>query len=254
MHVPRFFMIIILITVVAVTAPAQQRVAGLLASGDARQTRLDPAGALALYRQAEKLAPRDPEVLWRIAKIHVDLSKLERNEKVRDALIATGLDHAERAIAANPGHSMAHASKAIVLGQKAVFAGYQEKLDLSKQIKASADKALALDGNNAVAMIVLGIWHREVADLNWALKLAVKLAYGGLPEASFEEAHRFLTRAVQIQSTSILPRLELAKTLIAMDRETEALTHLRAILSMPKTDIGDSAWLAEARELIREVE
>ena len=52
-----------------------------------------------------------------------------------------------------------------------------------------------LDPENEMAYHVRGRWHYGVADLNWIERAVVKTVYGGLPDASFEQAARDLEKA-----------------------------------------------------------
>jgi hypothetical protein len=139
----------------------------------------------------------------------------------------------------------------VAYGQKAVFVPNTEKMDLSKLLHAHAGTALEIDASNTVAMLVLGIWHREVASLNWMVKLLLKAAYGDVPEASLEESQRLLSRAVELEPRQIMPRIELAKTLIELDQEKAAERHLRTAVSLPAGDVHDAKRIAEARGLLK---
>jgi hypothetical protein len=85
------------------------------------------------------------------------------------------------------------------------------------------------------------------------VRLLLKTAYGDVPEASLDESRRLLSKAVQLQPQQIMPRVELAKTLIELDDETSALHHLRTAVSMPVTDIHDPRRIEESRGLIKDL-
>lgn len=225
----------------------------LIARGDSAAEAMDTRGALRILREAERLDGSNPEVLWRLAKLHVDLAISARDE-------ASGMREAERAIAYGrravdraPRHAMTQAMLSVAYGQKAAFAPNSEKMDLSKLLHQHASAALAIDGSNITALLVLGIWHREVASLSWPVQLILKVAYGDVPEASLDESKRMLSRVVQLQPRGIMARIELAKTLVELDEEAEALRHLRTAVSLPVSDIHDPRRIEEARALIKEL-
>jgi tetratricopeptide (TPR) repeat protein len=251
---PEMLRFIVLLTVLlAVVPPAAAQEDVLLARGDSAQVALDPRSAMKYYQAAEKLQPENPEVLWRISKLHTDFAAGETTDAVALRHLDHAIDYANRAITADPRHSMAQAALAIAFGQKAVVASNTDKVELSRLVRKHAIKALEFERDNHVAMLVLGIWNREVAELSWVVKLALDVVYGGLPEASLEESRRLLQRAAQLYPDQIMPHVELAKTLKAMDDETGAKRHLRKALSLPKRDIGDTRRIEEARKLLQEL-
>lgn len=225
----------------------------LIARGDSAMLAFDTQAALRFLREAERRDGGNAEVLWRLSKLHTDLAISARDEAVGLRETERAIAYARRAVDRAPRHSMAHAMLAVGYGQKAAFAPNSEKMDLSKLLYEHAGKALEIDGSNTVAMLVLGIWHREVASLSWVVQLILKAAYGDVPEASLEDSKRMLSRVVQLQPRGIMARLELAKTLVELDKEEEALRHLRIAVSLPVSDIHDPRRVDEARELIKEL-
>ncbi|MDT8323311.1 MAG: hypothetical protein RRA94_04290 [Bacteroidota bacterium] len=224
-----------------------------LARGDSAQAALNIDAALQHYRQAERIAPARGEVLWRLSQLHTEMAAGESDEVRAKKLVERALRYADRADAAVPRSAMVQVSYAIAYGQLSLIASNDDKIDLSRKVRQYALRALELDAENSVALLVLGIWHREVASLNWALKLLLDAVYGGLPDASLEESHRLLTKAVHLQPGQIMPRVELAKTLIAMDREGEARAQLRKAVVMPLGALGDDRRILEARELLEDL-
>jgi hypothetical protein len=151
--------------------------------------------ALRLYIAAAKSDGKNPDILWRISKMHTDLAIASKSENAALKHADRAIDFARRGVASAPRHAMAHAVLAVAYGQKAVFVPNTEKMDLSKLLYSHAGTALEIDASNTVAMLVLGIWHREVASLNWVVRLLLKAAYGDVPEASLEESQRLLAQA-----------------------------------------------------------
>jgi tetratricopeptide (TPR) repeat protein len=242
--------LLILLTTGALHA---QSVEMLIARGDSADKRLDLSSALRQYQNAERIEPRNPEVLWRLSKVTGAMAMRTKDEKRAETLFKRALAYAERAVESEPNNSMAQVSLAISNGQLAVLAPATEKLELSKKIRDHSQRALELNPSNYLAMLVLGIWNREVASLNWFIKLTMKVVYGGVPEASLEESRRLLAKAVALEPGIIMTQVELAKTLIKLDENQGALTHLRRALSLPKRDVGDDKLIDEARELLRKL-
>lgn len=245
--------LILLFLVLPAVHVAAQNYEAAIARGDSAQAAMNIEAALRHYREAERIAPARGDVLWRLSQLHTEMAAGETDEARAKVLVDRALRYARRADAAAPRSAMVQVSFAIAYGQLSLIASNDDKVELSRKVHQYGVRALELDAENSVAMLVLGIWHREVASLNWALKLLLDAVYGGLPDASLEESHRLLASAVRLQSGQIMPRVELAKTLIAMDREREARQQLRKAVSMPPGALGDDKRLREAHELLKEL-
>jgi len=245
----RFAFLLLLFNGLAVS----QDVASHLARGDAAQLQMKADVALAAYRDAEKLEPRNVETLWRISKVLSDFAADESDEARAKQFLRRALSYATCAVHIDSSHAMAWVSLAIVHGQLAVIAPVADKLELSKKIQQYSSRALELDHSNHPAMLVLGMWNREIASLSWIVRLTVRLVYGGVPDASLEESQRLLTAAAALRPDDIMSRVELAKTLIELKEKNEAMMHLRKSLALPLRDVGDPRRQEEARKLLREL-
>ncbi len=140
-----------------------------------------------------------------------------------------------------------------VTGQIALFRGGEEKIKLGIEIKQFADKSLILNPNNAMANAILGIWHYELANLDFVSRAFVKIFFGGVPEGSFEYAEKYLAKAVSLQPSVIYYRTAYAKVLIKLGRDEEARQQLKAALSLPMIVAGDKQNKREARELLTQL-
>jgi tetratricopeptide (TPR) repeat protein len=78
-----------------------------------------------------------------------------------------------------------------------LIAPTKERIALSKVVKDNAERAIKLDPKNGAAYMTLGAWHFYVADLSWVERTAAKVLYGGLPPASYKEAVKNLTKALE---------------------------------------------------------
>ncbi|MBR9974785.1 MAG: hypothetical protein KFF77_04335 [Bacteroidetes bacterium] len=254
MHTRRLLSLILFVFCLPLPRFAEAgEVQSLIARGDSAQLAMDTQAALRFFREAERRDADNPEVLWRLSKVHTNLAIAAGDETAALRETERAISYARRAVERAPRHTMAHAMLAVAYGQKAAFAPNSEKMDLSKLLHTHARTALEIDGSNTVAMLVLGIWHRELASLSWVVRLLLKAAYGDVPEASLEDSKRLLSRVVQLQPRGIMARIELAKTLVELDEEEDALRHLRTAVSLPAADVHDPRRIDEARRLIKEL-
>ena len=75
----------------------------------------------------------------------------------------------------NPNGWEGHSGLASNLGRLALFEGGKAKIEMAREVKAEAERALALNPKDDRAMHVLGRWHREIARLSVFEKTAAQL-------------------------------------------------------------------------------
>jgi len=115
----------------------------LIAEGDHFSTvSFENQKALDKFLQAEKLAPKDAEILWRISRSYVDIGehlpgKTDEEKNVQLEYYQKAFDYADRAVKANPDGSMGYLRRAIANGRVALFKGIWTAVDLVKQVKAA---------------------------------------------------------------------------------------------------------------------
>ena len=213
------------------------------------------AGAFAAARDTlgalRERHPAAAAVLWRLAVTYVDLGETAGDEDRTERLYRDGLTTAERAVDADASSSMAHLAAAIAAGRVALVAGTREGVRRSRAVKRYAEAALARDSTLAGAHHVLGRWHYEVADLGFFERAVAKVVYGGLPDASFEQAAYHFRQALRYED-AVLHHLELGRTYLALDRPDAARDQLERALAMEPTDPDDPRRQRRARQLLSE--
>ncbi|MBL7177701.1 MAG: hypothetical protein ISS66_17915, partial [Desulfobacteraceae bacterium] len=70
-----------------------------------------------VLKEAEKLNPEDPELLWRLARAHFDIADQSDDEAVHKEHFYPGLDYAKRAVKLDPNSAKAHKWYAILIGK-----------------------------------------------------------------------------------------------------------------------------------------
>jgi tetratricopeptide (TPR) repeat protein len=232
----------------AITAGAE------VAAGDAAARKLDLAGAIVAYRAAVKRDADDAEAQWKLARSLADKATLSTDPNEQEKLCVEAERYARRAVKLAPNSAKTHDYLAIALGKLALFEGGKRKVELSKEVKAEADRALQLDPNDDLALHVLAIWNREVYELNWFLRQFAQILYGKLPKASLDAAITDLTRATELRPDVIPHHVELGVTLADARRWGEAKAELEKGLTLPTGWVTDDHYRALARETLARVE
>ncbi len=226
----------------------------LLARIDSQQS----AGAY--HRVHEQLTalteqyPSSVELLWRLSRVEVDLGEDRAAREDQERHYRESLGYAREAIAADSTSSNAWMSEAIAAGRVALISDTRRKIELSRLVKNSVDRAIELDPSNDIAYHVRGRWHYEVSSLGFFTNAIVRVVYGGLPDASYEQAAEDLRRALELKNW-MGHRLELGRTYIALDKEEAAREQLQEVLTMDNPyDADTEEYRRDARELLAAID
>ena len=225
-------------------------VAEVLARARAAEARFEVAAALELYREADRLQPDNAVTLQKIAQQLSDLGLVVTSDAERKAQAEQALVYAERAVKLAPDNAVNVLSLAICYGKMGVYSDTRGKIEYSRKVREAALQAIAIDPNYDWAHHVLGRWHYEVASLGSTKRFFVRLIYGGLPEASKEEAVRQLEKAVALAPQRVPHHLELAFAYLALGREGEARASFARGLALPSVELYDESAKMRAREAL----
>lgn len=220
---------------------------------EAEKTILIPneKAAFEQYKIINKKYPENAMVLSKCSELCSRIGNREVSPKTRDAYYAAGIGFAKQALQTDPNYDEAHVAYAIAIGRVSLTKSGKEKITNVKEIKQHAEKALSINPNNFKAWHILGKWNYEVANLNFLEKAAVKVFYGGLPNASIIESIKAYDKARMINPDFILNYLELAKAYHKQNDDKKAISYLEHILKLnPKTE-DDPRIKKEAMELIQ---
>jgi Tfp pilus assembly protein PilF len=124
---------------------------------------------------------------------------------------------------------------------------------LSRKVKEHAEKAIELDPQRAEPYVVLGIYYREIANLNRFLKAFAKVFFGGLPKATNEGSEQSLLKAIELKPTYINAYFQLARTYEKMKEKDKAITNYEKILELPQADHQDNAIKTKAEERLKKL-
>jgi len=222
----------------------------LLKKGKAFEKEFQAGDALPLYLAAEKLEPKNPELLVRIARqyryLMTDAS--DTPEKLRLGRMA--LEYSTRAAACGPKDCDAQLATAITLGKMLQYLPAKQQVAASPQIKESVDKALAVDSHNDTAWHVLGRWNRVLAEVSSAKRFVAGLVYGQLPKGSIEEAEQAMKKAIALNPHRLMHYIELGRIYAQMGRKEEARQFINKGLAMPDTEKDDPETKQRGRETL----
>jgi tetratricopeptide (TPR) repeat protein len=240
-------------------AAGAQDVTSDIAAGDAARCAREPALALTHYRQALALDSNSYEANWKASRVLVDEGLLLPDDQKarRDSLYAEARTLAERAVEIDPNGADGHYMVSVAIGRVALTMSARQRVRLARVIRDEALRATELDPRHAGALHVLGRWNAEIKRLPGITKFFAKTFLGAsiFNEATWPNAERYLTEAVAIDSTNIYHHLDLAETLVDMNKEADARPHLVAVAALPLgCDPMDPRYKEEAAALLQRIE
>ncbi|MBI1930377.1 tetratricopeptide repeat protein [Candidatus Poribacteria bacterium] len=232
---------------------AQRTAAEYITQGEKLRQGFKIQESLDAFLKAHQVEPNNPDAMWRISRAYVDLAGEESAKEKQKQLYLKAEEYARKGVQIAPNNSRCHTYIALTVGKLAGFEGGKTKIQMSKEVKEEATRAIELDPQNDTAYHILGRWHRDVANLSGLLKTFAKVLYGGLPKASNEEAVECFRKAIEIYPTYINHHLELAKTYQEMKQWDLALEELDTVERLPQIHQSDLEHKQEAKRLRAEI-
>ncbi len=239
------------IAIASLSMLSAQTKESLIAEGDHFSTvTFENQKALDKLLQAEKLAPRDYEMLWRISRSYVDIGehlpgKTDQEKAAQLEYYQKALDYADRAVKANPDGPMGYVRRAIANGRVALFKGIWGAISLVKDVKTDCEKASALDPNNASAYYILARTHAKLCEKSKMVRWPL-----GLGWANRDEAAKLFEKAIALRPAFMMYRIDAAKNYLENDDDQKAKEQLVKIAALPKEDEDDDAVRTEAKEML----
>ena len=206
-----------------------QKFEELFQKGVAMEKQLNEKKALFYYCEAQKIKPSDLSVLYTCSELFGRVGAREKKQDEKEKYFSSSLSFARMALKLHPQSDESNLAMSIAQGRIALSKSGKEKITAVKDIKLYAQRALNINPNNSKAWHVLGKWYFEVSNLNFLEKAAIKIIYGGLPDASFEKAVQAYEKAAVINPHFLLNYLELAKTYDKLGQKTKSLLCLNKI-------------------------
>jgi tetratricopeptide (TPR) repeat protein len=232
---------------------AEPDVAAQLTAGDTALSTFDLTTAVAAYTGAVKVDSNSYEANWKLARALVDQGTLSKDANEQKTLFQKAVALAQTAVRINPNGPDGHIQLAIAVGKLALFLGGKQKVEMSKEVKTEAETAMKLDPKADLPYHVLGVWNREMAELNWFLRKVAELLYGKFPTASLETAIGDLQHASELAPDVVPHHVELGITLAAARRWDEADKELEHALAMKKSWVTDDYYKDLARQTLEHV-
>jgi len=216
-----------------------QDIEKLLNEAHTLETTFKEKAALEKYIEVQRLQPLNQTALYKCAELLGKIGARDKSTTIRDKKYSNALAFSTMLLKNYPNSDLAHESMSIVLGRLALTKSGKEKVDYVKEIKQHAEQAVNLNPHNFKAWHVLGRWHYEVSNLNFIETTAIRLLFGGMPDASYNLAVKAFEKAAEINTKFCLNFLELAKSYHKLDQNKKAISILKQLINLPNTNEDD---------------
>jgi len=237
----------------------EHAVAADIRAGDSLETALQPEAAAARFRAALAIDSTNYEALWKESRALVNVAKqIDSKEDAlkdrRDSLYVHAQALAEAAVRVNRQGAQGHSMVAQALGRLSRTRGGKERVRFARTIYDEAIAATDLDSTNDPAYHVLGAWNAEIKRLSGLQRFFAKTLFGAsfMDKANWDDAQRYLIRAVALNPQNIYHRLELAQVYIDLKRYDKARELLTSIHDLPIADVLDHKYKTDAETLLTE--
>jgi hypothetical protein len=239
--------------VAAEAATARQvKAKPFLEAGDKAYAAYDTKTALEQYKKAWEADPTTYETMMKYARSLNDSGE-ETTGKAAEALFAESVVQATALKNKYPDKAEASFLLGAATGNLALFKGGSKKVELSRNIEALGKRCIELDPKYSQGYVMLGIYYREVANLNWAIRKIAQNMLGGLPSGTLEDSEKMLRKGHELDLEAIYPCYQLAVTLECMKKKKEACECYEKVAKMKKCDHLDDAKIKEAKEKIKKL-
>lgn len=240
---------LILVTTLLATVPCDAQEHPDIRRGDAAYAALRPGDALVHYESVLRADAHAYDALWKASRSLADLAEYEQESSKRAEMYRQAEALARRAVELRPDDAEGHFHLARALGRVALSVGARERVKYGKEVHAHALEALRLSPDHPGALHVMGMWHAEVRRLPGIARFFAKTILGGdvFSSASWDEAVRYLSRAVEVDPGRIAHHLDLARIHRDMGARDQARMHYQHVLDGEATDFNDARYQSEAR-------
>ena len=211
--------------------------------------------ALNAYLKVLKIDSTNYEALWNASYLYSRIGNRFKSKKKKKEYFNRAKDLAERALRVNSLAAESNFAMSVAMGRMALISGAKARVAASSDIKHFAEVALKYDPHHAGAWHVLGRWNYEVANLNFAERMAANLLFGGLPKgASDRNAIDDYKSAIKYDGDNMLYYRDLAIVYKKENQDQNAIDTLHKLLSLNPKSPDDPGYMKEARQMLKKLE
>lgn len=211
--------------------------------------------ALEKFKAALKSDPNNYEAACKASLLCSKIGNRQTDINKKKEYFVLAKQYAVKSLKIKPDDAESNYVMAVAMGRIALIAGTKDKVAASRDIKKYVDMALKYNPEHAGAWHVLGKWNYEMSNLNIAEIAVAKTLFGGVPPgATKDEAIRCYKKAIELDPTYILYRLDLAAAYNSIAMKEEAINTLKKAVELPPRTEDDPRYIKKGKEMLLEIE
>ncbi len=181
-------------------------------------------------------------------------SRLE-NKNDKRLNYESALAFAQRALKVDTNSAEANYAVAMASGKMTEVETENKKIvAFVNDTKTYIEKALAINPNFGKAYFVLGRWNFEMVNLSGIKKAAVKLFYGGLPDASLDNAIIYMEKCKLLEPYYMINYFYLNKAYKQYDKPAKQIEVLSKMVKLPLRTFDDAAMKEDAQKQLQQLQ
>ena len=210
--------------------------------------------SLQLFEDVIDEFPENYEALWGAARSAIAQGLLSRGRRIQNQWYKIAESYARRATEIEPENLEGLYWLLSAKGLRAVQSGGREASALGREVYDLAHQVLEMDSLHAGAYHALGVLNYRVRRLSVLERFVARTFLGAdvMNLTSWEDAERYLTRAVELRPEYILFHLDLGSMYLNRKRMDEARIHLQRVLELPVLEPPDPRFQATAERRLAE--
>jgi hypothetical protein len=146
------------------------------------------------------------------------------------------------------------ARAALVQAQLAGYASTKAKIHLVQKVNDYSLEAIEGDSTNSIALAIQGILNYRLTNLNRLERFLANTFFGRLPKTSYKKSVNYLQKAIRYHDTSAYYHFALARTLLAIERQSDAIHSLQIAVSIPPENQLDGYYQRRALKWLDDLE
>ncbi|KAL0279644.1 UNVERIFIED_CONTAM: hypothetical protein PYX00_001151 [Menopon gallinae] len=193
------------------------------------------------------------DILWRLARSLYNMSKDSSVKKAdKESMIIYAYKLINKALLLNDQSGTVHKWMAILLDAKSTLEGTKARIEALPKFKKHLMMAMELEPDDATTIYILGQYCFNIASMPWYQKKIAAAVFATPPEATFEEALAYFTKAEEVEPNFYsLNLLMLGKTYLQLNKINAARYWLKCACSYPIRTEEDKEVKKEAEALLK---
>lgn len=209
--------------------------------------------AMAMYERVLEMDSENFEALWNSSILYAREGYRLDDKSAQEVKFRKALELAEKVVELHPDKGHSYYALAVAKGRMTEVLGTRDRIRAAHAIRDNIEKAAEMIPEEPLVWHLWGVWHSDVSNVGRAERWAARFISRGLPKASSEKAEEYLSRAIEMDGTSILFRLDLVHHYIEVGEDDKAREILEELILMNPKSKDDPQKIEDARKLLEDL-